>query len=109
MCLVRKGGNLILAVLSRCEQWNFRRHSPRRSSRGGSGSEMRPKGGDDGVLKIVAGVQLPIVLLHRKLVRASAITSETRSHDRPRVSTRKLRGIHVDPHGPSRPFHFPAS
>ncbi len=66
---------------------------------------MRSRGSDDGVLKIIVGAHLRVFLLDRKLILASTITSKARSNNRPRVSIRKLCGVHMDPDGSLGPFH----
>lgn len=76
----------------------------RRSFRRNCG-KMSLQGGDHGVLKTAVGLQIPVGLLSRKLIRTSAVAPKTRSNNRTRVAIRQERRIHVDPNGPTGPFH----
>lgn len=66
---------------------------------------MSSKNRDNGVFKVIVGVQLPVFLVHRELIQVSAIASEVRPNDGSSVPLRQLCGIYVDADTPRGPFH----
>lgn len=66
---------------------------------------MSPKHRNDGVFKVAVGVQLPVFLVHGKLIHVPAISSEVRPNDGASISIGQLRRVHMDADGPSCPFH----